>query len=426
MNARPTDFDHHSAAYAADPDAVHRQLRTECPVAWSDQHGGFWFLNRYDDVREVATHPERFSSRHEVPNDGCSYTGITIPEGAPFPMPPVESDPPAHRDYRRLLNPFFSPAAVEDLKPLIQDIVDYCIDQHIDSGAIDFVYHIGNPVPALVTMYLTGIPLDEWESFATPLHDNVAIPPDSPRRPEVEAQIVQVAGRIFENIAQQRTQPSSGVIRALIEGTIEGRSLDDAEIVATVFLLLSAGVDTTTALLSGVFRHLDQYPEQRVEILSSTTAVHRSGEEFLRYLTPNTTDARTATAATSIGKIKIDQGQRVLVNWYAANHDPAGFDDADSVDLSRWPNRHVAFGLGIHRCLGSHLARAIYAVTIPTVLRRMPDYRLDRTVIEPYADRGMVNGYVRMRGTFTPGPRVGATLPMQSAVASPGGALTAQ
>jgi cytochrome P450 len=424
---RPTvDFDHHSAVYAANPDEHHAAQREECPVAWSEHYGGFWALSRYSDVREVSTCPERFSSRHDVPNDGVAFTGITIPEQSPFPMPPVESDAPHHREYRKILNPAFSPEAVDKLRPVIQQIVDWCIDQHVESGAIDFVDHLGSPVPAMVTMYLMGIELDEWESWAEPLHHFVAVARDDPARADVDEKTMALIPRILDNVARRRQQPTGGVINALIDGRIGGCALDDVEIASTVFVLLGAGVDTTTALLSGVFHHLDGDRSLRTAILDRPDGIQTSCEEFLRYLSPNPTEARTVVTDTHIGNTPVAAGERILVNWYAANHDPSAFSDPDTVDITRKPNRHVAFGMGVHRCVGSHLARAIYQITISTVLRRLPDYRLDHAEIVPYADRSMVNGFVRMPGVFTPGPRIGAQLPVNAMSADQQNPTTAE
>jgi cytochrome P450 len=409
MTNRPViDFDHHSPEFAARRDDYYQTLLTTGP-AWSEHYGGFWVIGRFDDVGAVARDPEAFSVRHDLDAQGTAFTGIQIPP-SPFHLTPLETDPPRYAAYRRLLAPFFSPSAIKGLAARMGEITDWCLDQVITTGQIDFVKQLANPMPAMDALELVGLPLDGWERFAIPAHEMVATPPDSPehaRWAEESAWIFTVAEQA---IADRRAGPRDDLISQLITGSIEGEPIAHAELVEIISIILFGGLETTTGLIAFAIDHLDQVRADRQRLLDDRTLVPRAMEEFLRWFAPNQTEARTATRDVEIGGQLIREQERVLVCWAAANRDPAVFERPDEILIDRAVNGHSSFGLGPHRCLGSHFARLQSGIVLNRLLDRLPDYALDRDSVEPYPCIGTMNGYRAMPGQFTPGSRSGAVL----------------
>jgi cytochrome P450 len=408
------DFDHHSLGFSVDVAGVHAQLRAaECPITRSERYGGFWVLNRYEDVVHVAKSPEIFSSR----NDGKMLRGISIPsyEETPTLMPPVDADPPEHMNFRRLLNPAFSGSSMDALAPRLRAMTDWCIDRRAETGEIDLVLDVANPIPAMATLWVLGLPLEGWETWAEPMHDSIGMPYDSPDRPRIAAKMDALNTRIAEAIDDQRSNPSGGLLSVLVEAQIDGQPLPDATLFGICYLLLAAGVDTTTALISGTLEYLERHPDLRTRLKEDASLLPTACEEFVRYLTPNPTEARTVTVDTEVAGVQMRTGDRVLISWFAGNHDPAKFDHPDDVVLDRARlHTHVGFGSGIHRCVGAPLARTVFLTVIPQILDRLPDYQIDRQRLVPYEDRGSVNGFFEMPASFTPTSRVGVDLPVRS------------
>lgn len=399
-------FDHHSMEYSREPWRVHAQLRNESPVAWTEAHGGFWVLNRADDIARVARDDVTFSARHDLENDGRSYTGITIPEAAAFLMPPAEVDPPETGFYRRLINRRLSPVAVARLESTVRRLTSWCLNRHVASGAIDLVLDLANPVAAMTTMHLMGLPLKQWRIWAEPLHASNSTPRGSPERAAAEQGMRLLGERLSATIESQRRGPKRGLIGDLLNARVDGQPLSDDILFGLCFIVIGGGVDTTTGLLAAAFDHLDRHPGDRRTLIEDPTRIPAAGEEFLRFFTPAPNNVRTATRDTEIGAIRIRKGERVLLCWGAANHDPEHFSEPDRVIIERFPNRHLAFGLGAHRCVGSTLARTMFRIVLQSVLESLPDYTLDRKHVALYEDRGHIAGYCRLPANFTP-PRAG-------------------
>jgi cytochrome P450 len=410
MTERPTvDFDHHSQLYATEGPSIYAAMRERCPVAWSDSYGGFWVLSRYDDVAEVARDDMTFSSRHDIPPDGDTYTGINIPP-TPNRATPIEMDPPRYAAFRRFLNPAFAPAAIEKLQPRMYEYADWCLDQVIESGSIDFVVDLANPVPAMATLAFLGLDLADWYAFSWPFHDIVACPPGTDgwnRAVEGTQEAVTAVGAA---VAERRQRPRNDLLTHFTEIEVEGELLSDEVILEVCTLILGGGVDTTTALLGHALHHLGLDREARARISEDRSLVPLYCEELLRMYTPVQALARTATRDVAVGGQQIAAGERVMLCWAAANRDPATFDQPDDLVIDRFPNRHAAFGLGAHRCLGSNFARSEFAAMLNRVLDRLPDYELADGA-ERYESVGAVNGWHRLPARFTPGAVVGAPVP---------------
>jgi cytochrome P450 len=407
------DFDHHSLEYARrigiDPTGFYRELRRERPIAWSDKHGGFWIVSSYEDVRRVSEDDALFSSRHDLPHgDGVSFTGITIP-GNVVRSTPIEMDPPEFFDYRRMVNRWFAPAAIERLKPTIEEYTTWCLDQRIETGRIDFVMDLASPLPAMMTLHVLGVPVEHWREYAEPSHAQIYTPPDSPEIDKVRAGMDQMRATMEKVIAERKREPRDDFISYLINARINDQPLPDSQLLEICGLIIAGGVDTTTSLLANAIEYLDRNPAERGRLSEDPELIASACEEFLRYYCPVQTLGRTATKDVELHGYRIRAGERVLICWAGANHDEAAFEHPEQIVFDRFPNRHTAFGLGIHRCLGSNFARAEFAIMLGEVLRRMPDYRLVREGVRRYESIGIVNGYVTMPAVFSPGRRLKAT-----------------
>jgi cytochrome P450 len=404
LDSRPlVEFDHHSAGFATDPDTFLRELRERCPVAWSESHGGFWALTRFADVDRVLTDPATFSSRHEL-DPGSPFLGVTIPP-PPMAFVPVEMDPPESVAYRRILNPLFSPAAVDRLRPRIEHFTDFCLEQFAARGQLDFVHDLTSPLPAMVTLDIMGLPVDDWQRYATTFHDMVAYPPGSAELEGAFASAQAINAELHELVDARRADPDRvrlGGVDALVDAEIDGEPLPVDRLVDIIRLILAGGIDTTTGAATGAFVYLGQHPEAMQRLIDEPALLGGACEEFVRWITPTPLLARTTTCPVDIDGLTIPEHERVMANLAAANRDPATFADPDAVVLDRAPNRHVAFGAGIHRCVGANLARAEMEIMIAAVLRRMPDYEIVPDGVSRYRTSGVQNGFVAAHATFPP------------------------
>ncbi len=352
-------------------------------------------------MRDEAT----FSSRHEPPEpDGFHYAGVNIPEAAQSNVL-IEQDPPEWNPIRRILNPLFAPPKVERIRATFEDFTRECIDRVIESGSIDFVLDLANPVPAMATLEFLGLPLEQWEKFAEPCHEVVYSRPGSPEfMHAIEGQLW-MFDAVRTEVAARRAEPRDDNLTRIMQTDVGGRVLDDDEVVSLCGTIINGGVDTTTALLANAIEYLDRNHDLRAELVADPAKVEVTAEEFLRYFSPVQAFARTVAQDTELGGQHLARGDRVLVHFAAANRDEQEFADPDTFIADRSPNRHMSFGLGKHRCVGSTFARAEFTVMLQQVLARMPDYVLDRTAMEAYPSHGIVRGYIRMPGTFTPGAK---------------------
>jgi cytochrome P450 len=398
------DFDHNSPQHSADPVAVYARLRAEAPVAWTDAHGGYWVLSDYGAVFAAARDDELFSSARG-PHGGEGLSNV-IPKAPVRLHIPVELDDPEHRSYRRILNPVTSPAAVAELEPMIRRWTTWFIDQVIEDGACDFSSVIG--VPAVVTLDWLGLDVTEWRRYSKALHSVLADRAGSPAHTHaVEVDIPWMERQITEAIAERRARRRGDLISHLLAQDVDGTPITDDAAYSMIELLISGGVGTTASLVSQTLVHLGRHLEQRQRLIEEPDLMPRAVEEFLRAFSPTQALARTVTRDVDFAGCPMRKGDRALLAWSSANRDPAQFDHPDEVDLDRWPNRHTAFGMGVHRCAGAHLGRAIARELLGQILRRMPDYVIDESGLESYAHQGVNAGYQHIPATFTPGPRLG-------------------
>ena len=406
-------FDRHHPDYRQNfLDITHEMQRT-CPMAWTDTYGGHWVAAGSAEVFELARCPY-VSNDHDVNNERRGYKGISIPtmiEAENFRGGMLEMDDPEHRHYRTALNPYLSPAAVKRWEPIIAEIVRACLDERIETGSIDFVDDLANVVPAVLTLAMLGVPLDKWTIYNEPAHASVYTPPDSPDAERVRELYLAMGMDLFANLVEIRENPRPGIIDALVKLRIDDQPPPDIELIGMLNLLIGGGFDTTTALTAHALEWLSQNPEERTRLSTEReTLLNPATEEFLRYFTPAPGDGRTISEDVDVNGIALKEGERLWLSWAMANRDPAVFADPDRVVMDRKGNRHFSFGLGVHRCIGSNVARTVFKAMLTAVLDRMPDYHCVADGTVHYDSIGVIQGMRHLPATFSPGPRLGPGL----------------
>ena len=409
----PVHYDRHSPDYIDHFDDITHELHSKCPIAWSDTYGGHWVASGYKEVFEIARDATLLSNDHDFRGERKSYQGITIPSqpGRASRGGFLEMDPPEQRDYRRILDPYLSPAAVARWAPMVEDLTRASLDERIETGTIDFVDDLANIVPAVMTLAMLGLPLVDWVIYCEPAHAGVYTPPDSPDMPRVIAAGMAMGQRLAESVIDVRRNRWPGMVDALVTGQVCGAPISDDDIRDTVILLIGGGFDTTTSLTAHSLEWLSEHPAERDRLRADPHGLLDSAtEEFLRFYTPAPGDGRTVTRQHELSGKRLEEADRLWLSWSMANRDPSVFPDPDDVKIDRKHNRHTSFGLGLHRCIGSNVARSVFKTMLSAVLQRMPDYRCDPAGAVHYDTIGTINGMKHLPATFTPGSRLGAGL----------------
>lgn len=412
-------FDHHGDLANADPVGYYAGFRESCPVGRTSAHGGFVYTTTYADVVRIARDDATFSSARAADPDG-EGTVIVIPRGAGLEQYPIELDPPRSTLYRELIEPLLTPDAVARLTPMIARHTTRVIDAFVESGRADLVHDLTNPLPAAVTLDWLGFPEEDWDRLAKPIHDIFAAPAGSERAVRGAAGLAFLDRRIRELIHDRRHRPRADVVSQLVAARRpDGSAFEEDELVSVIGLLLAGGVDTTTSLTGSTLVHLARHRGDRERLRADPDLLTGAREEFLRAFAPSQSMARTVTTDTEISGCPVRAGERVLIPWVAANHDPAVFDHPQQVRLDRDARRHLSFGIGSHRCVGAHLARAMFTEMLTQVLTRLGDYTIDESGLAEYPTKGNQTGWDAIPARFTPGPRCGgrdgATLRVESA-----------
>jgi cytochrome P450 len=383
-------------------------------VAWNDNYGGFWFLTSYDAVSQAARDGDGFAHKYEPDAaDGVDYQGemgVPRPEGQPA-LGIGEVDGPYHQALRHALAPFFSPGAVQRMRPFMEQSAHWFLDQRIGDGQMDLVLDYASPVPAILTMKLMGLPYENWHVYANLFHSVMAVPQDSPEYVEAIGEVPAMMQGVLEFAASRRAEAHDDLTSFLIQFEFEGKRLDDAQLLNILWNLIAGGVDTTTSQTALTLLHLGTHPELRLQLIEHPELYRTATDEFLRYFSVNQQLSRTVARDVVLGGQQLRRNDRVIVSWLAANHDEHEFDRPDQIVLDRAPNRHVAFGLGPHRCIGSHLARLMSEVMVRAVLDRIPDYRVDVGGVHEYLGNPSMTGLGTLPVTFTAGESRGTAAP---------------
>jgi cytochrome P450 len=403
-------FDRHGEEYRVKFEEFAEDMQSRCPVAWNETYGGHWFAAANKEVFDIARSADKVSNAYDSERglQGISIPGLRMGNVAPSFL---EMDPPDQRFYRQTLNPYLSPAAVERWKPVAEGITRASLNEKIESGRIDFVDDLANIVPAVLTLAMMGLPLKDWPIYCEPAHAGVYTKPDSPDRPRVMAASQEMRRRLGASLGDVRADPRPGLVQALANCTINGRTPSDEELSAQLGLIIGGGFDTTTALTAHALEWLGEHPDQRERLgRERETLMDSATEEFLRFYTPAPGDGRTITEDFEMDGNKFTKGDRLWLSWAMANRDPEVFPDPNTIVLDRKNNRHASFGLGIHRCIGSNVARMTFKTMIAAVLERLPDFECENGGAVHYDTVGIINGMKHLPATFTPGKPIGPGL----------------
>jgi cytochrome P450 len=361
------DLDLFGPEYSQDAPAVWDELRGECPVAHTSLNGGSWIPTTYDDIAAVAYDTERFSSRD---------VGVAnAPEGVTLLVaPPITSDPPFHTDARRMLLPYFSPKAVIGMESATRGIATRLLDALEGVDTADAADAYAKHIPVQVIASMLGLPIEDAEQFTQWAVDILQSgEADFAIRTRATKEVLAYFSDI---VAQRRDELSDDLVSDLIRTPMpNGDPLTDKHIAGTGFLLLLAGIDTTWSSIGASLLHLATHANDRERLVSEPELIPTAVEEFLRAYSP-VTMARVAATDAEVGGCPVSAGDKVLLPFGAGNRDPERFEKADDVIIDRAENRHFAFGIGIHRCLGSNLARMELQVALEEWLTRFPNFEL--------------------------------------------------
>jgi cytochrome P450 len=364
-----TDFSHLEPEWAADPYPIQDDLRERCPIAHTGRFGGGWLPTRYEDVSSIAYDTERFSSRSIIMSNYRPPVDLAPIGGSP----PISSDPPFHHEARKLLLPAFTKAAVgrqeAQTRAMCHALIDDLGNQDVVDAAADYAQHI----PMRVIAAMLGFPAEDgakFREFVENTLEGINLPPD-----ERLARMEKLFGYLHAQVQDHLANPRDDLTTYLINAEIFGTKLQADHVVGAMALLLIAGIDTTWSAIGSSLWHLAKTPADRQRLVAEPSLLPTATEEFLRAYAP-VTMARLVKEDMHWHGVDMKAEDWILLSFPAANRDPAQFDRADEVIIDREVNRHAAFGLGIHRCVGSHLARMELRVALEVWLERIPEFTL--------------------------------------------------
>jgi len=366
-----TDFDVLDPRYVADPFGIWDDLRKTCPIAHTGRRGSTWLPTRYEDVTAIAHDIEHFSSlRVAVIPMGSGEEGAGQLE---YGLPPISSDPPLHTWTRRLLLPWFSHQRVESYVPLTRELCRGLLENFVGTGHADAAVDYAQQIPVRVIARILGVSSEMSDAFTGWVRDVLEFADDEERRNNG-------ADRLLEYFSSQldlrRQAPGDDLLSELLRAEVDGAPVDDGIVLGMAALVLIAGVDTTWSAIGSSLWHLARHPEDQKRLVVEPDLMPTALEELLRAFAP-VTMARVVTGDLDFGGCPMKQGDKVLMNFPAANRDPEVFDRPEAVLLDRAHNRHVAFGSGIHRCAGSNLARMELRVALEEWLHAIPSFALE-------------------------------------------------
>ncbi len=357
-------FDYHGEALDHIFD-TYAALRGKCPVGHSEKYGGFWFVTKSDNIFAAEQDPETFSV-------GPS---MMFPPVTDMRLPPIDIDPPEHTAYRRILLPLFSPQELKKLEEPIRQTARAQAAEFLKKGSgADASYGYARPVPTIIFSRLAGYPEKDWPKFDQWVDDIIYERIESPEK--TDAANKAVLAYFNDLLDNWKDDPvSATLIDYLCRARIDGRPLTRDELLRYCYLLFIAGLDTTVWAIRAGLWFLAHNPDDQKKLRENPALIPMACEEFLRCLSPVQAMARTCLKDTVISGQEIKKGERVVLVFGAANRDEEIFPNPDKIDIERQENRHLAFGGGIHRCLGSNLGRRELVVGIEEFLKVVPDFR---------------------------------------------------
>lgn len=367
-----TDFDHTDEAWVADPYPIMDDLRERCPIAHSDRYGGLWAPMTHDAVSAIANDTEHFTSRTVVIHNGRpGDDALPAPIGV---APPITSDPPFHEVARRLLLPAFAPRPINALEDFTRELCNRLLDDIGDAEFIDASVQYAEHIPVGLIAKLCGLPPedgDQFRRFVNIILEAVDLPTE-----ERIAAFAPVEEYVTAVIQDRKANPSDDLVSYLLDSEIMGNKLSDEHVFGTIVLLIVAGIDTTWSAIGSSIWHLAQNPDDLARLTAHPELLPSAVEEFLRAYAP-VSMARLVKEDFEFQGCPMKKDDWIFLSFPAANRDPNAFANADEVLIDREINRHSAFGLGIHRCLGSNLARMEMTIALEEFLRRYRRFELD-------------------------------------------------
>jgi cytochrome P450 len=371
-----TDFDHGDPEYNANIHKIWEELKSAgCPIAHSDRYGGVWLPLTHEMVHEIAYDTEHFTSRSVV----VGQLKPSQVEGAmPAPIggaPPITSDPPFHGEARRLLLPAFAPKKIDPLRDKMKKMCNDLIDRMGDRDLIDAAVEYSQHIPVLIIAEMLGLPLEDADRFRGWV--NLVLGDIGGDRESRIAQFQEFGEYLDRHINDHVDNPKDDLITFLLNAELGGQKLSPEHVHGTVVLILIAGIDTTWSGIGSSLWHLASNAVDRRRLAENKDLIPQAVEEFLRAYAP-VTMARLVSQDHEFHGVQMKEEDWVLLPFPAANRDENQFDNAGTVDIDRTENRHAAFGLGIHRCIGSNLARLELNVAVETFLERFPDFELNQ------------------------------------------------
>lgn len=390
LSFNPFDYEMHENPYP-----TYERLREEAPCYHNEQMG-FWVLSRFDDVLEGYRDWEDFTSTK----------GVALEEVGTASAPSmIGMDPPLQTKLRKLVVRAFNPKRVGELEPRIRSLTTGFLDEIVERGECDLIERFAALLPSDVISTLLGAPSEDhnslriWTENLMHREDGVsAIPPAAN---EASKHLIEYFARL---ITTKRKQPGDDLVSGLIEADLEARRLTDREILGFCFLLISGGNETTEKLIANTIHQLSRHPDQRERIVANTKLIPGAIEESLRFRSPTQYMVRATTRDVERHGRTIPAGERVVLLIGAANHDPRRFEDPGRFDIDRVMAQHLAFGFGVHFCLGARLARLEARIAMEEIHRRMPDYRVEESGVS-VVHAGNVAGLATLPIRFSPSQR---------------------
>jgi len=394
----------HSPEFAAHHNELISYIPEKCPVFKSHMEafslgpidvaviGGYDAIMasaRFAEVMSNLAPPERFEAAK------ARIEPVDLPTAV---------DPPLSFEYRRIMEGFVSPKAANDLEPRVRELATKLIDRFIEKGSGDIVKDLAQPVTAMLTMWVSGLPEEKWRLYSDCIHRHLWRDGDLAN---LNAEIHAMQAELRADITRLRADPAAeGVIGATRGALVEGRPIEEWEVEGMLWLLLLGGVDTTQALIGSAAVFLGRNQGHRQQIIDNPAILPDAIEEFLRFNAPVLGTRRVVARDIELEGVQLKKGEHALLCWAAANRDPKMFERPNEVIFDRAEKRHLTFSVGPHRCMGSHTARMEIRVMLEEILRRLPDYRLVEDKLEFAPDVAIIYGYKAVPVTFPPGPRL--------------------
>ena len=359
------DFDFHGHALDNIFD-TYKELRNRCPVGRSEEHGGFWFLMKSEDIFAAEQSPDTFSVTPSM---------LLPPFGTDMPLIPIDIDPPEHTQYRRVLLPLFTPQAVAKLDEGMHRTARELATEVAAHDVVDVSAGFARPMPTIIFSRLAGFPEADWPKFDRWVDDIIYERTVDPERAwKAGREVMDYFDALLKARAEQRD--TGDIISRLLCTEIHGRKLTHDELLSYCYLLFVAGLDTTAWAIRSSLWYLAQNPDAQARLRENPDLIPTAAEEFLRTLSPVQAMARTCKKDTEISGQAIRTGDRVVLVFGAGNRDPEVYENPDEIAVDRENNRHLAFGGGIHRCLGSNLGRRELVIALEEFLRVVGDFSL--------------------------------------------------